>query len=45
MHDHLEVARLLLQHGASKTAVCTSGKTSYRYAGRASAALRALVMP
>ena len=45
MGDHLETARLLLQHGASKTAVDTEGNTAYRLTSAANAALRQLVKP
>jgi ankyrin repeat protein len=47
LNNHLQVARLLLQHGASKTAVDTSGKTAFHYVkpGAVNAGLRKLVKP
>ena len=45
MNDYLETARLLLQHGASKTAVDFLGKIAYEHASAANAALRRLVKP
>jgi ankyrin repeat protein len=40
-----EVARVLLAHGASKTALNAEGKTAYAHAAGNSAELRALLEP
>ncbi len=42
---HLEVARLLLAHHASKTAVKSDGNTAYKLTPTANAELKELVKP
>ena len=44
-YGHTQVARALLAHGASKTAVGAKGKTAYAWAEGKSAELRALLKP
>ena len=44
-NDQLEIARLLLAHHASKTAVSSSGHNAYSFSHGAQAELRELVKP
>jgi len=43
--ENLEISRLLLQHGASKTAFDAVGRSAYALTPAANAALRNLVRP